>query len=116
MQENLALNLLVAYGTYFRLSLVGEDKRQPEIRLRLQAKKSGYLRILFIIPKHMSISCLAERHERILSFKGLMNIQEILITDLAFSIKSWTFPCLICALNLYFVQKLLRKAKFARGF
>ena len=29
--------------------------------------------------------------------------------------KSLTFSCLICALNLYFAQKLLRKAKFARG-
>ena len=29
--------------------------------------------------------------------------------------KSLTFSFLICASNLYFVQKLLRKAKFARG-
>ena len=27
--------------------------------------------------------------------------------------KSLTCSCLICALNLYFAQKLLRKAKFA---
>ena len=29
--------------------------------------------------------------------------------------KSLTFSCLICALNLYFAQKFLRKAKFVRG-
>ena len=29
--------------------------------------------------------------------------------------KSLTCSCFMCALNLYFVQKLLRKAKFARG-
>ena len=29
--------------------------------------------------------------------------------------KSLTFSCLLCALNLYFAAKLLRKAKFARG-
>ena len=29
--------------------------------------------------------------------------------------KSLTFSCLICTLNLYFAQKLHRKAKFARG-
>ena len=29
--------------------------------------------------------------------------------------KPLTFSCLICALNLYFAQKLLRRAKFARG-
>ena len=34
---------------------------------------------------------------------------------LKFSMKSLTFLCLICALNLYFAQKLLRKAKFVRG-
>ena len=28
---------------------------------------------------------------------------------------SLTFSCLISAVNLYFAQKLLRKAKFARG-
>ena len=28
---------------------------------------------------------------------------------------SLTFSCLISALNFYFGQKLLRKAKFARG-
>ena len=28
--------------------------------------------------------------------------------------KSLTFSCLICALNLYFAQKLLRKAKVAQ--
>ena len=32
-----------------------------------------------------------------------------------FSTKSLTFSFLICAPNLYFAQKLLRKAKFARG-
>jgi len=31
------------------------------------------------------------------------------------SVKSLTFSCLICALSLYFGQKLLRKGKFARG-
>ena len=31
------------------------------------------------------------------------------------SMKYLTFSCLICALNLYFAQKLLRKAKFVRG-
>ena len=29
--------------------------------------------------------------------------------------KSLTFRCLVCALNLYFAQKLPRKAKLARG-
>ena len=32
-----------------------------------------------------------------------------------FSMKSLTFSCLICALNLYFAQKLVREAKFVRG-
>ena len=32
-----------------------------------------------------------------------------------FSMKSLTFLCLICALNLYFAQKLLRKAQFVQG-
>ena len=35
--------------------------------------------------------------------------------ELKFSMKSLTFSFLICAPNLYFAQKLLRKAKFARG-
>ena len=35
--------------------------------------------------------------------------------ELKFSIKSLTSSCLICALNLYFAQKLLRKAKIAQG-
>ena len=34
---------------------------------------------------------------------------------LKFAMKSLTFSCLICALNLYFAQKLVRRAKFARG-
>ena len=33
---------------------------------------------------------------------------------LKFSMKSLTFSCLICALNLYFAQKLLKKTKIAR--
>ena len=35
--------------------------------------------------------------------------------ELKFSIKSLTSSRLICALNLYFAQKLLREAKIARG-
>ena len=39
------------------------------------------------------------------------------INKFAFNyIKLFTFSCLICAVNLEFAQKLLRKAKFARGF
>ena len=34
---------------------------------------------------------------------------------LKFSMKSLAFPCLIHALNLYFAQKLTRKAKLPRG-
>ena len=34
---------------------------------------------------------------------------------LRFAVKSLTFSYLICALNLYFAQKLLRRAKLARG-
>ena len=43
-------------------------------------------------------------------FKKIKKIQK-----LKFSMKSLTFLRFICALNLYFAQKLLRKAKFVRG-
>ena len=41
--------------------------------------------------------------------------QEKKMKKLKFSMKSLTCSCLICALNLYFAPKVLRKAKFARG-